>query len=44
MPWWLAWALRWMVVLVIECEYERKNWCVCDEISSRGVPGRDMMS
>lgn len=25
MPWWLALAVRWMVVLVIECEYKRKN-------------------
>lgn len=43
MPQWLAWAVRWMVVLVIEYEYKRKNG-VCDEISSRGVAGRDMMS
>ena len=25
MPRWLAWAVRWMVVLVIEYEYKRKN-------------------
>ena len=25
MPRWLAWAVRWMVVIVTECEYKRKN-------------------